>query len=53
MGDTVFDNGCTACEASCIGICLECYKASRGMTDETPTPEQPQVEPEEVTLPQG
>lgn len=46
MGDTVFDNGCAACEASCVGICLECYKASRAAE---PPAEQSQAERDAMT----
>lgn len=32
MADTVYDNGCLDCEASCVGICCACSMAARGLT---------------------
>lgn len=48
MGDTVFDNGCAACEASCVGICLECYKASRAAGPSAEQAERAAVTPAEL-----
>jgi hypothetical protein len=36
VSDTIFANGCSACEASCVGICVEHAMAMHGLNGQTP-----------------